>query len=98
MRLHVRGLGAEQRLDAVDSELLDDVDVLAAAVVAAARIALGVLVGEDRALRLEDGERSEVLRVRAGSCSVASWSLPVRGARAHRSAVVSRRSSVVRKR
>ena len=31
-------------------ELLDDVDVLAAAVVAPARVALGVLVGEHRAL------------------------------------------------
>ena len=39
-----------------------DVDVLAAAVVAAARVALGVLVGQDRALGLHDGDRSEVLR------------------------------------
>ena len=44
--LHVGVLGAEQLLDAVDGQLLDDVDVLAAAVVALAGIALGVLVGE----------------------------------------------------
>ena len=37
VRLHVRVLGAEERLGAVDRELLDDVDVLAAAVVARAR-------------------------------------------------------------
>ena len=62
VRLDVRGLGAEERLDAVDRDLLDHVDVLAAAVVAAAGVALGVLVGEDGALRLHDGDRSEVLR------------------------------------
>ena len=49
VRLHVRVLGAEQRLRARDGRALDDVDVLAAAVVAPARIAFGVLVREDRA-------------------------------------------------
>ena len=44
--LHVGVLGAEQLLHAVDRQLLDDVDVLAAAVVALAGVALGVLVGE----------------------------------------------------
>ena len=55
-------LGPEQRLRAVDRELLDHVDVLAAAVVALARIALGVLVREHAALALEHGLRHEVLR------------------------------------
>lgn len=62
VRLHVRGLGAEQVLDPVDGQLLDDVDVFTAAVVAAPRVALGVLVGEHRALGLHDGGRGEVLR------------------------------------
>jgi len=44
VRLGVRVLGAEQGFRAVDRELLDDVDELAAAVVAAPRVALGVLV------------------------------------------------------
>ena len=48
VRLHVGGLGVEQLLGALDRDLLDDVDELAAAVVALARIALGVLVGELR--------------------------------------------------
>ena len=52
VRLHVGVFGAEQRLDPVDRELLDHVDVLAAAVVAPARVALGVLVGQHRTLRL----------------------------------------------
>ena len=53
---------AEQGLDPIDGQLLDDVDVLAAAVVAASRIALGVLVGQHRALGLHHRDRSEVLR------------------------------------
>ena len=61
VRLHVRELGAEQRLGAIDREVLDDVDELAAAVVATTGIALGVLVGEHGALRLEHGARNEVL-------------------------------------
>ena len=62
VRLDVGVLGAEQRLGAIDRELLADVDVLAAAVVAPARIALGVLVVQHRALALEDRHRGEVLR------------------------------------
>ncbi len=62
VRLDVGVLGAEQRLRAVDRELLDHVDVLAAAVVALARVALGVLVGEHAALALQDRLRHEVLR------------------------------------
>ncbi len=61
VRLDVGELGAEEGLDPVDRELLDHVDVLAPAVVAPARVALGVLVGEHRALRGEDGRRREVL-------------------------------------
>ena len=54
-------LGAEDLLRAVDRELLDLVHHLAAAVVALARIALGVLVGQDRALRLANRARDPVL-------------------------------------
>ena len=61
VRLHVGVLGAEQRLQPVDGQLLDDVDVLAAAVVPPAGVALGVLVGQHRALGLHDGHRREVL-------------------------------------
>ena len=61
MRLHVDVVGAEQRLGAVDRELLGHVDELAAAVVAAAGIALRVLVGQHRALGLEHRHRHEVL-------------------------------------
>ena len=46
----------------LDSERLGDVDDLAAAVVALAGVALGVLVGQDRALGLEDRAGNEVLR------------------------------------
>ena len=61
VRLHVRVLGAEQRLRALDGERLGDVDVLAAAVVAAAGVALGVLVREHGALRLQHRDGNEVL-------------------------------------
>ena len=60
--LNVHVVTAEDLLRAFDGERLRDVHELAATVVATARVALGVLVGEDRALRLEDGARHEVLR------------------------------------
>ncbi len=62
VRLDVGVLGAEQLLGPVDRQLLGHVDELAAAVVALARIPLGVLVGQHRALRLEHRHRDEVLR------------------------------------
>ena len=62
VRLHVRVPGAEQGLDPVDRELLDHVNVLAAAVVALARVALGVLVRQHRTLRLHHGPGGVVLR------------------------------------
>ena len=55
-------LAAEQLLRPLDGERLGDVDELAAAVIALARIALGVFVGQHRALRLEHGARDDVLR------------------------------------
>ena len=61
MRLDVRVVGAEQRLRTVDRELLDLVDDLAAAVVAAAGVALRVLVRRHRADGLEDRRPGEVL-------------------------------------
>ena len=60
VRLHVDVLAAEDLLGAVAGEVLDDVGVLAAAVVAAAGVALGVFVGEDGAGCLEDGFGDEV--------------------------------------
>ncbi len=62
VRLDVGVLGAEQLLGAVDRELLGDVDLLAAAVVALARVALGVLVGEHRPGGIEDRLGDEILR------------------------------------
>src|SRR5262252_6527120 len=61
MRLHVGVLRTEQFLRAVAREVLDDVGELAPAVVALGRIALGVLVGEDRAGGFEHGFADKVL-------------------------------------
>jgi hypothetical protein len=44
VRLHVHVLGAEELLGPLDGEFLDDVDELAAPVVAPARVTLGVFV------------------------------------------------------
>ena len=62
VRLHVGVLGAKERLRAVDGQLLDAIHEFAAAVVALARIALGVLVGEDRAHRFEHGFGNKIFR------------------------------------
>ena len=61
VRLHVRVLGAEERLRPVAREVLDHVDDLAAAVVALAGVALGVLVRRRRPDGLEHGRPGEVL-------------------------------------
>ena len=62
MRLDVGVLGAEERLGTVPRQVLDLVDDLAAAVVPLARHALGVLVVEPGAERLEHRDGREVLR------------------------------------
>ncbi len=59
--LDVGKVGAEQLFAAVDRQLLDHVNVFAAAVVAAAGVALGVFVGQLRALGGHDGGRGVVL-------------------------------------
>ena len=61
VRLHVREVGAEQALGPLDREVLGDVDLLAAAVVALAGVALGVLVGQHAALGLQHRAGDEVL-------------------------------------
>jgi hypothetical protein len=61
VRLQVGVLGAEQRLGHVRAVRLDGVDVVAARVEAVARVALGVLVVEQVAHRLLDGQRRVVL-------------------------------------
>ena len=62
VRLHVGVLGAEERGGPVAGQVLDLVDDLVAAVVAPARVALGVLVGQHRARGGQHGRRGEVLR------------------------------------
>jgi hypothetical protein len=61
VRLHVGVFGAEQLLGAADRQRFGDVDELAAAVVAFARISFGVLVRQDRAGCFEHGLADEVL-------------------------------------
>jgi hypothetical protein len=62
MGLDIGILAPEQLLGAVDRQGLGDVDELAAAVIAPAGIALGIFVGQHRALRLDHGARDDVLR------------------------------------
>ncbi len=62
MRLDVGVVGTEQLPGALDGQRLDLVHMLAATVVALARIALGVLVGQAAALRLHDALAAVVLR------------------------------------
>ena len=62
MRLHIGKTAAEQFGDPLDRQSLGDVDELAAAVIAFARQAFGIFVGEHRALRLQHGAADDVLR------------------------------------
>ena len=60
--LHVGEPAVEQLASALDRQILGDVDELAAAVVAPARIAFRVFVGQHRALRLEHRARHDIFR------------------------------------
>ncbi len=62
VRLHVGVLGGEQLLGPVARQVLHHVGVLAASVIAAARITLRILVGEHRSHGLQHGFADEVLR------------------------------------
>ena len=62
VRLHVGVVGAEQLLRAIDRQLLGDVHKLAAAVVAAAGVALGVFVRQHRTLQRQHARAGVVLR------------------------------------
>ena len=62
MRLDIGEAAVEQLLGAFDRQRFGDVDILTAAIVAPARIALGIFVGQHRALGLENGARHDVLR------------------------------------
>ena len=62
MRLHVGVLGAEKLLGAVDGQLLGAIHEFAAAVIALARIAFGVFVGEHGARRFEHGLGDQIFR------------------------------------
>ena len=60
--LHVGVIDAEELFGALDSQPFGHVNELASAVVAPSRVALGVLVGHHRPLRLQDGAAGVVLR------------------------------------
>ena len=62
IRLHIGEPAIEKLLGAVNCEVLCDVDKLAAAIVAAPRVAFGVFVGEDGPLRFKHGFGNNVFR------------------------------------
>ena len=61
MRLHIGEAAPEQARRALDRQTLGDIDELAAAVITPSGITLGILVRQDRALRLEHRARDDVL-------------------------------------
>ena len=62
IRLHIGEVAVEQLLGAIDGQRFGFVDELAAAVVAPARIALGIFVGERRAGGLQHRPADDILR------------------------------------
>ena len=62
MRLHIRMIGAEELPGAIARQVFDHVRVFATAIVALARITLGILVGKNRAYRFKHGFAHEILR------------------------------------
>ena len=70
VRLHVGVVGTEQLLGAIDRQLLGDVDVFATAVIALARIAFGVLVGQHRCPGLPARAGWRSFRRRSARCDL----------------------------
>ncbi len=62
VRLHVDVLRAEDFLCAIDRQLLDHVDIFAAAIPAFARVAFGIFVRQAGSLRLHHGAAGEIFR------------------------------------
>ena len=62
MRLHIGERAAEQLGHPLDRQPFDDVDILAAAVIAPARQPFRILVGQHGALRLKDGAADDIFR------------------------------------
>src|SRR5207253_1515185 len=62
VRLHIGVLGAKKSFGAVAGQVFDDIGILAAAVIAPAGIAFGVLIGEDRAHGLEHRLADKIFR------------------------------------
>src|SRR5215467_406241 len=60
MRLHIGVTASEKPLCAFNRKRFGDIDKFAAAVIAAARITLGIFVGQHRALGLEHCPRNDV--------------------------------------
>src|SRR5260221_1923997 len=60
MRLNVGMFGDKELFGALDGELFGNIDIFAAAVPAAFWVAFGILIGQDRALRLHDGQAGEI--------------------------------------
>ena len=60
--LHVGKLAAEQRVGALDGQVFGDVDVLATTIVAFTWVTLGILVGQNGTLRLENCLGDDILR------------------------------------
>ncbi len=61
MRLNIGEAAIEQRLGPLDRQAFGNVDKLAATVIAPTGIALGVFIGQHRALRLEHPARDDIL-------------------------------------
>ena len=62
VRLHIGEARAEQFLGAIDRQRFHHVDPFAAAVIAVARIAFGIFVGQHRALRFQHRAADDVFR------------------------------------
>ena len=60
VRLHVGIIGAKQRLGALNRQLLNNINIFAAAIIALARITFSVLVGQAGALCFHDARTGVV--------------------------------------
>ena len=72
MGLHIGKFGTKKLLDPINGDTFNFIDMLTSAIVAAARIAFGIFVGQNRSLGGKNVFGDDILRLMASAMTVSA--------------------------